>query len=314
MRIRELERRDADQVTVFLKNEFPAEERVMGTRPEGVVRIVHRIFRLDSRIVLGLLRLFGRRFFHFFVIEEGDGIAGTTLLTFNGPTGYLSMVVVDPKHRRKGYARALIERAREASARARKQWVALDVLTDNTPARTLYEAVGYRKLRTAAFFAHDDAPAIGQGAPPATGQIRPFRRSDTKPLVEIVRRLSPPDVERVLPTNASAIAGSGTVDRMLETQTAAWVVDRGRGPEAWMGASVSPVTEAAHFSTPILAETVEPERATELVRTAAAWVAARGGRRLVCSVPEDRTRARAALEGVGFRAAFETLTLYRPTA
>jgi ribosomal protein S18 acetylase RimI-like enzyme len=309
MRIRELKREDGPQVLRFLKTEFPTEEAVLGTRPEGFEEIFRRVFRWDARLILGTLRLFGRSPFHFFVVEEDGRIVATTILSFSGPTGYLSMVVVDPAYRRRGYAQALLERARTTALRSRRQFVALDVLVNNAPARTLYERVGYRPLRSTSFLAHDDA-TVFSGARPPSG-IREFRSSDARAIVTVARQGSPPEVEKVLPTDESMIRGSRLANRVLISETAAWVVDRGRGPEGWIRGVVSQATEAGHFAAPIVGPSVEPELALDLVRTAGAWCASRGVRRLATEVPESNLRGRAALEGGGFHEAFQTATLYR---
>jgi len=310
MKVRELQRGDAPQVLRFLKTEFPAEEAILGTRPEGLEAIFRRVFRWDARLLIGSLRLFGRSPFHFFVVEEDGRIVATTILSFSGPTGYLSMVVVDPAYRRRGYAQTLLERARTTALRARRRYMALDVLVHNTPARTLYERVGYRPLRKTGFFAHDDASAFAGADPPVP--IRPFRPSDAAAIVAVARAANPPEIEEVLPTEAATIRGSRLANRVLISETAAWVIDRGRGPEGWIRGVVSEATEAGHLASPVIGPSVEPELALALVRTAGAWCAGKGIRRLATEVPEANARGRAALEEGGFHEAFQTATLYRP--
>lgn len=310
MRIRELEKRDAPRVFRFLKTEFPAEEAILGTRPEGFAEIVRRAFRWDARLILGFLRLIGRSAFYFFVVEEDGEVVATTILSYVGPTGYLAMVVVDPKYRRRGFAQALLERARATAKKDGKRFVALDVLATNSPARALYERAGYGPLRTQSFLAHDDA-AVFDGARPPTS-VRPFLPADAHALVEIVRRGNPPQVEQVLPTDERQVRGSRLANRVMASESAAWVVDRGRGPEAWIRAVVSQATEAGHLAAPIVGESVEPSVALELVRTAGAWCRARGVARLAAEIPHENQRGRAALEGGGFHEAFQSFTLYRP--
>ena len=115
--LRELKVGDTPRFLVLLKNNFPEEEALMGTRPEGVTRIVRRVFRWDTRFFLGLLRLLGRSFFRFYVIEADHQVVATTFLSFSEKSGYVSMVVVDPARRRQGLARRLLEQARVATVR-----------------------------------------------------------------------------------------------------------------------------------------------------------------------------------------------------
>lgn len=295
-----------------LLHEFPEEEAILGIRPEGFERIVRRIYRWDVRFLLGALRLFGRSPFRFFVVVDGGRIVGTTLLTFPPAAGYVSMVVVDAAFRGRGHARRLIEAARAATARRRRPYVVLDVLESNGPARRLYEGSGYRTLRSNEYLVHD-TPATFRDAGPEPAGIRRFQRSDIAPLVAIGQRSRPPEVARVLPITAGTLVGSGWVEELLASESSSWVVDRGRGPEAFLIATLSPATSAAMMSAPVAAPSTDPATLTALVRAGAHWLAERSPPRIVIMVPEEARGVRAALEGVGFRPALSILTLYRPS-
>jgi ribosomal protein S18 acetylase RimI-like enzyme len=308
--LRDLRATDGERVFTFLKNEFPEEEALYGTRPEGVQQIIRRIFRWDVRFLLGLARALGRPFFRFLVIEADEKIVGTTLLSFPPRAGYLSMVVVDPAYRGRGLARRLIEEARQATVRRGRPYCVLDVLDNNTPARRLYDSSGYRRLRGTGFYVHESPASLLPFAPPSA--LRPLDRRDVGPLVEVAKGITPAEVNEVLPTSRRALSPSGFLDRALGAEVAAWVVDRGSGPEAYISASVSPATEAAHLSQPIAATTVPPELTAALVRTAAAWCADRKAPRVVVMVPDSPPAGRAAVEAVGFRHALSVSTLYRP--
>jgi len=270
---------------------------------------VRRIYRWDARFVLGLLALFGRRIFRFLVIEEDGHLVATTLLTLPARAGFVSMVVVDPAYRRRGLARTLVERARAFSARAGRPYVALDVLEANTPARTLYEALGYRPLRELRRMAWEPDRGVPTARSP---HVRPFRRADAAPLAEILRRSAPPAVEEVLPVSARSIGGWG-VARALLSEEAGWVVDRGRGPEAYLSVVRSEATTAMHCSAPIVAESTDPNDVAALVGMGLSWCTARGAPRVLAEVAVANARGRAALEGGGFRDALALWTLYRPS-
>lgn len=312
MRLREFRRADSPALFPLLREGFPEEERILGTRPEGVDRLIRRLYRADFRLVLGLLRAFRRSPFHLYVMDEGGRLAGTTLLSFAARAGYLSMVVVVPEHRRRGLARQLIEAARRAAAGRGKPYVVLQVLAANAPARALYAAAGYRELDRQRFVVHDAPSSLVAGS--ARRSVRPFERSDAEAVAAVANRTRPERVREVLPVRARDLASGGWADRLMEAESAAWVVDRGRGPEAYVAASASPLTEAGHLGRLIVDASAEPALAAELVRTAGAWVAARGSPRLVTSVAEDDRAARTALTEAGFRDDIEHFTLYRTSA
>ncbi len=311
--LRELRPKDTERLYAFLKVDFPEEEALLGTRPEGVSKVVRRIFRWDTRILLGLMRLFGRSLFRFFVIDENGGIVATTLLSFTARTGWVSMVAVDRGHRRQGLARRLLEQARATTARRGRKYIALDVLEANTPARTLYASLGYRPLRARAFFVHE-SPGAFLNAPATAAGVRPFQRADAAPLVEIARKATPPAVAEVLPFRANELTSPRWLDAILSTESAAWVLDRGHGPEAYVAASATSVTEAGHLSSPIVGESVDAEAARHLLQTALAWLARKGPTRVLALVAEDNVRGRAAVESVGFRSALPAITMYRESA
>ncbi len=309
MRLRPFRRSDAPRFFELLTTQFPEEEAILGMRPEGFEAVIRRLYRPDTRLVLGLLRAFHRSPFHLYVIEDDGAIVGSTLLSFAARAGFVSTVMVAPEYRRRGYARRLIEAAREETARRRRPYVVLQVLAENAPARSLYASAGYAELDRRQFVVHD-APATlaaGGGAP----GIRRFEKGDAPALATIADQGHPSLVRDVLPVGPRELLGGRIADRLFRSETAAWVVDRGRGPEAHVAATSTPTTEAAHLSTPIIAETVEPELAQQLLRVAGAWLSTRRPTRLVTSVPVNELRARAALEGTGFHDAIAEYTLYR---
>jgi len=312
MIVREFRRADAPRFFALLKSEFPEEETMLGMRPEGFETILRRLYRADVRLVLGLLRAVHRSPFHLYVVDEGGSIAATTMLSFAPRTGFLSAVVVAPEFRRRGFARRLIETARKEAARRRRPYVALGVLESNAPARALYASAGYRELDRRWFVVHD-APGSFAGPGELRG-LRPFQRADADTLADVANRGAPPTVREVQPVRPRDLVGRTWADRVFDAETAAWVVDRGHGPEAYVAATSTPTTEAAHLSTPIVGESVEAPLAVELVRTAGAWLAARRPARIVASVPEASPRARRALQEAGFHDAIPHFTLYRPSA
>ncbi len=310
MTVRDLRPADAPRLFELMKTEFPEEEVLLGSRPEGLDEVVRRVYRPPTRLLLGFLRLIGRPLFRFFVIESEGRIVATTLLTFSHRAGYLSTVVVDPAYRRRGFAKELLERSRKATRARGKPFVALDVLASNERARALYAKMGYRPLRSTAFFVHESPAAFSSASANPPG-VRPFAKSDARPLADIARLGVPVEVQTVLPVTHQDIAGSARVSRMLASETAAWVLDEGSGPRGWVSATVTPVTEAAHLAAPIVDPSVPTERAAELVRVAAGWCAARHAVRLMAMAPEENSRGRAALVAAGFRDALSLWTLFR---
>jgi ribosomal protein S18 acetylase RimI-like enzyme len=310
--VRELRARDVPRFAELLRTEFPEEERLLGTRPEGVVAIARRLFRWDAQLLLGLLRLVRASPARFLVVEVDGRAVATTLVSFPERAGFLSMVMVDPAYRRRGYARRLVEAGRRLALQRRRPHVALDVLETNVPARSLYDALGFRRLRSLAYYVHDGPAAARE---PADGTVvRPFTARDAPELARLATLPLPSEVREVLPVRAEDLLGSRRANRTLGAESAAWVYDRGRGPEAHVSASVSDATAAGHLSTPIVSEHLPDDAGAVLVGAALAWLAARGVPRTLSRVSDDDPRARQVLDTAGFRPALRLLTLARPSA
>lgn len=308
--IRDLRRSDIHRIFELTKIGFPETEGLLDSSADAVERIARRFFRWDTQFVVRLFRLFGRPIYRYLVVEEDRTVVAATLLTFPERAGYVSNVVVDPEYRRRGYAQALLERAREIAASVGRRYMVLQVHRSNAPALTLYERIGYRPLGVGgAIVARDAAPA-GAGSP--SSAVRPFVSRDARPLVEVVRRTTSPEVLEVLPPGEGAIRGSAFVDRALESHTRAWVLDRGNGPEAHVAATVGGASAAAHLSEPFVGDGVSDGEVAALVRCAIDWCNAGQPRRILGHVGFSNARGRAALAGSGFREIIEDVTLYRP--
>lgn len=308
--LRDLRRADGPEYFRMLEAGFPEESRVLGNRPEEFEKIFRRVFRWDTRFILGLLRLFGRPIVRALVVEADGHVVATTLVTFPAGCAYVSNVVVEAPYRRRGYARRMLEEAERSARRAHRRFIALDVLDTNTAARTLYESLGYRSLCSRSELVREASDA-SRAPPGGIPGLRGFRRSDVSALVEIVRRQTPAEVEKVMPTQRDRFLESGVVNRILASEGAGWVLDRGSGPEAFVSASVSRAMEAAWVSAPVLAETVDEGLGSSLVATAATWCTARKAPRILSMVLDGNSRGRTALEATGFRHARSLWTLYR---
>ncbi len=310
--IREFRGADAPAVVRLLTTEFPQEEALLGTEPDTFFRVVRKVRRPDLRLLIALLRFVRRPLFRFLVAEDEGRLVGTTLLTFPGRSVYLSMVVVDPAFRRRGHAQALLAEAERTARRLRRQHLVLDVLATNAPARALYEGrLGYRTLCEGGFLVRERPEEVGPERATLPDGIRPYRPADDAPLVAIARRGTPAAVQAVLPVPDRLAAGRWASDRIFDSESAAWVVDRGRGPEAMVSVTYGPGRAAAQLADPIVGTGADPGAVDELLRTALAWSGGRRAVRLLALVPRHNVAGLAALARAGFAEALGRYTLFR---
>ncbi|MCI4361355.1 MAG: GNAT family N-acetyltransferase, partial [Thermoplasmata archaeon] len=266
--LREFRRADGPAFVRLLKEQFPQEEAVLGTDPEATLEIVRRVFRWDARLFLRFAQAIGRPIVRMYVAEVDGRVAGITILTFTERAGFLSNVVVDGPFRRRGLAQQLLERAhRDARAHGR-QFTVLDVVSDNGPARALYDAAGYRPLRSQSVMVRDPIPTASSVSDPTSTGVRPFRPGDAGALERLATQNLPPEVARVLPAERSQFRVRGIISRVLRSETRAWVLDSGSGPVGFVRGTVSGAMAAANLSCPILAPSVETGAARSLVAEA----------------------------------------------
>jgi GNAT superfamily N-acetyltransferase len=276
---------------------------VRGTSTAEVEALIHQVYSPVGRLSLGLLRLVRGPIFDFWVIEEDGTIVGSTLLAYGSVSGIISAVAVRPAYRRRGFARALLARAHRAIRRAGRRYAVLEVLSDNTPATTLYRELGYTSFGSGALLLRPGEPV---GRAPAAGPagLRRFHRRDTRPLLAIYSALQTPGERALLPAGPGLFSVPPLVARVLEAETEAWVLDRGAGPTAFLRATSSGPGRPGHLSQPIVARSVSSEDVEALVAQGVQWLGERGADRVVLHQPSDRPVARLALERNGFTEAW----------
>ena len=76
----------------------------------------------------------------------GSTLAGFALMRYGEDVAHLNLLAVDPAHRRRGVARALLQWLEETALTAGSFIVGLELRAGNEVARAFYCALGYREL------------------------------------------------------------------------------------------------------------------------------------------------------------------------
>ncbi len=309
--IRPLRLSDAPRYIDMLIGYFPEEEELLGGRREAYERFAHRLYRWDVRLALGFLALIRRPVFRAFCMEADGKLVATAVVTFTKRAGYIGAVMTDATYRRRGLAHRLVAECVRTAHSYGKPYAVLDVLSRNTPARALYDKMGFRALREQIVAVHD-RPASRSDSPARLASIiRPFRRSDRQPLVEVARTVLAPGFVEILPPSARDYDLSSVLIRGLESDSAAWVIASNGVVNGFVRATKSEATEAGNLSAPLLARNVAPEAGVALVQTAVAWLAERHVPRIVTEYAAEDLAAGNALSSAGFHEVRRTWTLYR---
>lgn len=73
-------------------------------------------------------------------------VAGFAIMRYGEDVAHLNLLAVDPAHRRRGIARALVRWLEETALTAGTFVIGLELRAGNEPARALYRALGYHEL------------------------------------------------------------------------------------------------------------------------------------------------------------------------
>lgn len=92
----------------------------------------------------------------FIMVAEDDGqIAAFSVFYLTPPEAELPDIVVDEKYRGQGLGRQLLSKALEELEGRGIDTIFLEVRVSNTPARTLYEHMGFEEIGTRKYFYSD---------------------------------------------------------------------------------------------------------------------------------------------------------------
>jgi ribosomal-protein-alanine N-acetyltransferase len=76
----------------------------------------------------------------------GVALAGFAIMRYGDDAAHLNLLAVDPAHRRRGVARALVQWLEETALTAGTFIIGLELREGNVAARAFYRTLGYREL------------------------------------------------------------------------------------------------------------------------------------------------------------------------
>lgn len=95
----------------------------------------HRDIRRKSRVQPGM----------FLVACDTGGIVATVMAGYDGHRGWINYLAVDPKHRRRGIGRAMMDEAEKELRAAGCPKINLQVRRTNTQVMAFYEKIGFQQ-------------------------------------------------------------------------------------------------------------------------------------------------------------------------
>lgn len=316
--LRALRAADLPAYRKLYRDHFPEEARVLLADEVAFERVLRRAFAWDARLVLGLLRLIGRPLGYFYALELDGRLAGSAFVFFSESAGHVVSVVVDTPYQRQGHARELMAAVEGATRRRGVPFSVLEVISTNTPARRLYDSLGYRPLRRVAWYYRDlgaaDPPLPAPPSGPAAAALRPFRPADGEALARLARSLQPPEDRAVRPIGPRSFRAPPILMAALGSDTEAFVVDHGGVAQGFVRLSSSGAFPSGHLVAPFVAPSLPEAEAEALLDRGLAWFREHPVRRIVCEVPLDDAAGVRRLEARGFQVGLTVEAMARRVA
>lgn len=97
----------------------------------------------------------------------GPTLAGFAIMRYGEDVAHLNLLAVDPAHRRRGVARALLQWLEETALTAGSFMIGLELRAGNEVARLFYRTLGYREI--------GEIPGYYQGVEAAIRMVRDVR-------------------------------------------------------------------------------------------------------------------------------------------
>lgn len=305
MKLREFRPSDVDDVQREMQLNFGEELALQGWDPDHFRGMIERAFGFPVGWLLAVLGAVGRAPAHLLVAEEQGHVVATTFVFFQKTHGYIAVVMTDPAFRGKGIASALLQRAEEIIRRRHRRWAVLDVLTNNTVAKRLYDQRGYRPVRLQHWLVR--AISSGEEAPRNGAAIlRPMEKKDLRPLLELYRAQIPPEAREILAPEKSWLDPPPYLQAMMEATSAAWCTGPRRAPSTYVRATFTTPKEAGNLGAPLLDPRSTAEERALLLPTALHWLASLGATKVVTQVPSYHPDVLELLRRSGFQ---EKLTM-----
>lgn len=167
MRVREMSPKDLSYIIHIRRVSLVKEFELFGLEEEVFVRNLkcYRLLKFINRYT-------GKFYFRVYVAETRNDVVGVSILSKRGPYWHISGVMIDPKHRRRGYAKLLVSRiCREAERYGAKE-IYLNVLEDNAAALALYSSLGFEDYEKSLLLYADWGDLRQQDLPQGVTMVR----------------------------------------------------------------------------------------------------------------------------------------------
>jgi len=261
--------------------------------------------------IFRLMQAIGRPFASILVAADHRTVAGTGTILWLPRSAYVAGMATRPDYRRRGIASRILRDMQGLASRHRREWLALDVESDNETAIRVYRTAGYRPVARYVWLTREGLPPSSEV--PSTG-LRPASSRDLRELAAQVGSVVPPEYRAAFPTGPRLLTHNEILVRTPGVRGATWVTPTPKGQLAALRLYYVPRPGLGAFF-PIAPPSMERKELAGLVDAAAGWLRSRAPKRCFAVVSEDERGVREHLAEFGFAPAVSsTLMIRRTTA
>lgn len=258
--------------------------------------------------LLGLMRWFGRPVMDVLVAVDGDDLVGAGTILWLPRTAYVAGIVTTPKSRGRGVASRILAGQADFARRRHRDWLALDVESENATALRLYRAAGYRETGRFSWFTHTGVPPTES---PPSSLVLPVGPSEWRSVIARLDASRPAEYRAAFPAGPRVLHHNEIMVRGPAMQYGTWRRELDGGGVALVRAYYISATGMGVYFPMTTAPEPSADALVGPVDAASDWLRPFAPTRILAAAPEPRDGIAAVLERKGFVAASSTVAMIR---
>jgi len=310
LEFRQLRRADLPTFSTVLRLGIGKLERSTGL-DESAEAMPAMLSRWPIWILLGFSRWIGRPFVRIYVAVNGPRVVGTGTVFMLPHAGYVGGMATEPEFRGRGIASRILRMQQAETARRGREWLVLDVESENETAIRVYQRAGYREVGRFAWFTR---PGVAPAIAPLSPGTRAATKRELEELAPQLDRNRNADYRAALPATERTLAHNEVLVRGFGAPHQTWIQRPPGGGLSAVRSYFIPRTEMGVYFPLFGPPDPEPEALARSFDPATEWLRARTPRRCLAIVPEPVGAVGAALARLGFTEVVSTTTMVRPSS
>jgi len=273
--------------------------------------LIRSLFRRSIWFLTRFLSGIGRPIVSVVVAEEGSRLVGTGMILWLPNSAYVSGMATRPECRGRGVASRILALLQSQARRRRRDWMTLDVESENDTAIRVYLKAGYREVAEFSWLTRTGSPSA---TGPVAAECRPMRRADGRTIPSRLDAARPETYRAVFPATPRVLNHNEFLVRGMGSRSQTWVKETAQGVPCVLRTYFSPAKKLGAFFLMTGVPEPSPEELTSLVNAGASWMEPLGPERCLAVLPISSVATRVALERAGFVRVVGSKTMVRPSA